>query len=228
MRATHLAVHASTKYEVSLCNNRVCRRQGSGDVVKFGKDLALPDITITETGCLGRCGNGPNGMVYPGEVPIKGVATPADLTDVLENICGVTVPQAYLTATQMRLDGNSCAREGKLRDAVQLYTQGLEALDEAGCPKGHHLLYSNRSVAHLNLGDHNAALTDAMAAVSSAPEGWYTAWVRLIDAYFAMGRFADAADAVKKAAEACRQFRFTEEYKVITSALQRKGLTVAS
>jgi hypothetical protein len=128
--------------------------------------------------------------------------------------------------------------------------------------QGRHLLLCNRSAAHLQLGDKQAALQDALDALQSAPadfsrvsmplpaplpafartrtgppgaSGGYAAapawapvraggatagpvcaqaWVRVIDAHYALGSFAEAAEALAQAQARCPGFRGIPEYKV--------------
>ncbi len=57
-----------TPIQIFACQNRTCRRDGSGQVLQALKQEIVAQglseqVTIQETGCLGQCGNGPMLMI---------------------------------------------------------------------------------------------------------------------------------------------------------------------
>ncbi|TAF03019.1 MAG: (2Fe-2S) ferredoxin domain-containing protein [Nostocales cyanobacterium] len=50
---------------VQVCQHRTCRKQGAAEVLAAFQALPVPDVTVTGTGCLGQCGNGPMVLVLP-------------------------------------------------------------------------------------------------------------------------------------------------------------------
>ncbi|MBD2293657.1 (2Fe-2S) ferredoxin domain-containing protein [Anabaena sphaerica FACHB-251] len=50
---------------VQVCQHRSCRKQGAGKVLAAFQMLPVPDVTVTASGCLGQCGNGPMVLVLP-------------------------------------------------------------------------------------------------------------------------------------------------------------------
>lgn len=209
----------SSAYEVRICTNRTCKRQGSQQILKFAQDLGIDNVTAVECGCLGNCGHGPNMVLLPQEVVLRHIATPADFADVMRWQCSLVITQADIKATQLRLSGNELARGGDLHAAVSKYQQALEAEPE----HGRHMLHSNLSAAHLQLGQATLALEHAQAAVQLAPKGFANAWVRLIDSYYALGQLEDAKKALDDAVQHCTGFTAVPEYKVIVRALQKAG-----
>ncbi|EIE21274.1 hypothetical protein COCSUDRAFT_17854 [Coccomyxa subellipsoidea C-169] len=210
-RSRQVLTCSAAKFELHVCTNKTCKKQGSKEVLTFAKDLALEDVRVESTGCLGGCGTGPNMVLQPGEVPLRHVSTPAKMTEVLRTLCGMTIPDA----TELRLAGNAEARGGDLRRAVELYTQGIGLRP----PSGLHMLLSNRSGALLTLGDKSGALDDANAAAELAPLGFHTAYVRQVEAYAALGRYKEAGEALEAAARKDPSFAKTNEFKSLSKQL---------
>eukprot|EP00879_Flechtneria_rotunda_P024747 GHRR01026254.1.p1 GENE.GHRR01026254.1~~GHRR01026254.1.p1 ORF type:complete len:195 (+),score=71.07 GHRR01026254.1:454-1038(+) len=188
-------------------------------VLKFAQDLGLTDVNIQECGCLGNCGNGPNMLLTPEEVTLGHVATPADMADILRWQLDVQLPDKQLKATELRLAGNQLAVEGDLQGAAAKYSQALNLN-----ATGQHMLHSNLSAVYLQLGDKQAALQHAEAAVQHAPHGFHVAYVRLIDALYACGRYSEAAVALQVAVRQDPGFKTVPEYKVIGKALKQAGV----
>lgn len=207
------------KQVMRICTNKVCRKQGSEGVLRFARDLGLDDVLdVDGCGCLGNCGSGPNLVLLPQETYMRHVATPTDLAQVLQWL-GLDVDQAMLRATELRLAGNALAGGGDFAGAVSKYEEAL-ALD---VPRGRHLLYSNLSAAQLQRGDKPAALEAAKQAVATAPRGFHTAAVRLIDALYALGQYDDARNAAQEAAARDAAFKKTPEWRQIEAALSKAG-----
>lgn len=53
---------------VRVCQNRTCRQQGAEKVLAAFLALPLPELTISGSGCLGQCGNGPMVLILPEKV----------------------------------------------------------------------------------------------------------------------------------------------------------------
>jgi len=58
---------------VRICQSRTCRKQGATEVLAAFEKLSISGITITASGCLGKCGNGPMVLVLPDAVWYSGV-----------------------------------------------------------------------------------------------------------------------------------------------------------
>ncbi|KAG1656858.1 hypothetical protein FOA52_006545 [Chlamydomonas sp. UWO 241] len=217
-------------YDVRVCTNRTCKRQGSQQVLKFVQDLQLENIDAQASGCLGICGNGPNVAVVERGAPagpsslseplvLSHVATPRDAAEALGLACGVGIDEADVAAVQLRLQGNALAVEGDLEGAVCAYSSGLAAHPR----HGGHLLMLNRSAAQLQLGRKQEALDDALAALEASPPGFAKAYIRAIDCYYALGRHADAADVYVSAVSANPKLKQQPEFKAARQALDRAG-----
>lgn len=219
-RLTFAPLCAGQVNELYVCTNRVCKRQGSQQILKFGQDLGLAELQVKESGCLGNCGNGPNMMLAPHNILLNHVATPNDLATALAISARLELDKTRVQAAELRLAGNALASAGKFEAAIAKYTEGLDVL---GAKPGRHLLLCNRSAAHLQAGKKEAALADAQSAVDAAPPDFTTAWVRLIDAYYALGRLRDSAAALERAVAVNPAFKDEPEYTVICKALQQAG-----
>ncbi|AFZ25305.1 ferredoxin [Cylindrospermum stagnale PCC 7417] len=58
---------------VRVCQYRACQRQGAAEVLAAFQALPVPDVTVTSSGCLAQCGNGPMVLVLPDKVWYSGV-----------------------------------------------------------------------------------------------------------------------------------------------------------
>ena len=56
-----------------VCQYRTCKKQGADKVLAAFQVLPIPDVTVTASGCLGQCGNGPMVLVLPDMVWYSGV-----------------------------------------------------------------------------------------------------------------------------------------------------------
>jgi (2Fe-2S) ferredoxin len=68
---------------VRVCQNRACKKQGAAKVLAAFKASVVPGVTVTATGCLGQCGNGPMVLVLPDRVWYSGVR-PSEVPMVVE------------------------------------------------------------------------------------------------------------------------------------------------
>jgi len=139
-------------------------------ILQFAKDLHLPGVEVESTGCVGKCGNGPNVALSPDEIVFSHVATPATMARVLSELGGFAIDAAILKATELRMAANASANGGDFDEAIRLYGEAI-ALQPA---HGLHILYSNRSAAKLSNEDFDGALEDADAAVATSPGDFLT------------------------------------------------------
>ena len=95
-------------------------------------------------------------------------------------------------ANKLKDEGNSKFVAKAYTAAIALYTQGI-ALDGTN-----HVLFSNRSGAHMSAGDSASAVTDAQRCVELVPS-FGKGWSRLGAALSAMGDFNEAVAAYAKA-----------------------------
>lgn len=68
---------------VRICLNGTCRKQGALKVLEAFKALPVSGVTVTGSGCLGQCGNGPMVLVLPEGVWYSGVL-PGEVALVVE------------------------------------------------------------------------------------------------------------------------------------------------
>ncbi len=58
---------------VRVCQNRTCRKQGAGKVLRAFAALPISGVMVTGSSCLGQCGNGPMVLILPDNVWYCGV-----------------------------------------------------------------------------------------------------------------------------------------------------------
>ena len=86
--------------------------------------------------------------------------------------------------------GNSFVQQDKFKEAIECYTKALdiEPFNDAAAP-----IYSNRSMCHLNIGNHLEAFQDAGACCGLRPE-WAKGFARRGDAAKALQRYEVALE----------------------------------
>jgi len=75
--------------EIRVCTNRACRKQGSFQTLETLSDIAPPNVSVKSSGCLGRCGAGPNLVVLPDYLTIRYCGTAARCLETMVNLFGV-------------------------------------------------------------------------------------------------------------------------------------------
>lgn len=50
---------------ILVCQNMACRKMGATAVLRTLQGQPVEGVAIASSGCLGRCGNGPNLLVLP-------------------------------------------------------------------------------------------------------------------------------------------------------------------
>ena len=114
-----------------------------------------------------------------------------------------TAPAHYTatTTTQpnpLKEEGNRHLKLGNYLQAIQHYTEGLNETP----PLEAHILFSNRSSAHLALQQYKKAFSDAVSCVLSKPL-WFKGHLRKGLVLSALGYYPDALSELSRAAECC-------------------------
>lgn len=73
---------------VQICQHRSCRKQGAEAVLAAFQALPIPNVTVTASGCLGQCGNGPMVLVLPDMVWYSSVLAQEVPTIVKKHLLG--------------------------------------------------------------------------------------------------------------------------------------------
>ncbi|GAQ79129.1 stress-induced-phosphoprotein 1 [Klebsormidium nitens] len=181
--------------EILICTNRTCRKDGSLQTVQYFRDLAPPGVKIDTTGCIGKCGNGPNLVMLPSELIISHCNTASHVARLLALQCGAPDPETNLKALNLKYQGNSAFEGGNPQRAEELYTEAIGLRPSGGL----HLLYANRSAARVALGNFQGSLEDAQSAAKEAPD-WAGAVMRQAEALTKLGDIQGAAATYRKAA----------------------------
>lgn len=105
----------------------------------------------------------------------------------------------FSSAEEAKSLGNNAFKNGDFETAIALYTRALELAERDGATEIAHLVHANRSAAACRLGDSEAALQDADAAVALKPD-WPRGHQRRGAALLRLGRVRAAVDAYARAA----------------------------
>ncbi|KAF5734511.1 sperm-associated antigen 1-like isoform X1 [Tripterygium wilfordii] len=213
--------------EIRVCTNRTCRRQGSMQILETLTGLAPPNVSVNRSGCLGRCGAGPNLALLPDGVTIGHCGTAARAAEIMAGFCygdgGADAAMKSLDALSLRKRAEGKILNGDFSDAELLLCQATE-LNPVG---GLHIIYKDRSIVRLAMGNHSGALDDARQALALAHQ--YTeAYICEGDALLAMYQF----DAAEKSYSTCLQIDpsigRSKPFKARMAKLQEKLTAVNS
>ncbi|CAH9147130.1 unnamed protein product [Cuscuta epithymum] len=212
------------KIELRVCTNRTCRRQGSLDSLQVLSGIAPPHVAVTSCGCLGKCGTGPNLVVFPGAVFIKHCHTPARAAETMSFFC---LDQDYndienecrkcLEALELRKAAEDEMAKGDFSNAYHLLSQAIDLKPFGGI----HISYRNRSVARLTMGDSAEALLDANEALSIAPS-YSDAYICQGDAFMAMDKINAARNSYSVALDLDPSIRHSKSYMIRIAKLKEK------
>ena len=92
-------------------------------IYKFAQDLHLDGVKVKAVGCLMNCGDGPNVGMDPPVVVLNKIDSPARFREAMQEVAGVIISPETLKATELRLEGNSFARDGDLAAAIERYSE---------------------------------------------------------------------------------------------------------
>ncbi|XP_052185573.1 uncharacterized protein LOC127797088 isoform X2 [Diospyros lotus] len=210
--------------EIRVCVNRTCRRQGSLETLQVLSGIAPPHVTVKSCGCLGRCGAGPNLVVLPRGTSVAHCGTPSRAVHAMMSLCGGD-PDSWsnsLEALALRKraqdelgKGDSSANASQ---AAELLLSQAVNLKPYG---GIHVLYKDRCVVRLVMGNIAGALEDAKQAISLAPK-YYEAYICQGDALIAMDQFDAAEMSYAIAAELDPSIRQSKSFKARIVKLRQK------
>ena len=138
---------------------------------------------------------------------------------------------AASSAAEFKEQGNDCYRNGKYGDAIQAYTQAMEAVgDDVG---GSVALWTNRAAAYFMTKSYKKAVQDCQRAIE-IDSSFDKAYLRCAKAYLAMVRTSTASSHSQAAVEQqlCTsvhlQGEFTKANAMYTQALLRDPMNAAA
>ncbi|KAJ0104622.1 hypothetical protein Patl1_19408 [Pistacia atlantica] len=204
--------------EIRVCTNRTCRKQGSMQTFETLTALAPPHVAVHTCGCLGRCGAGPNLVALPGGVMVGHCGTAAKAAQVTMDLCGIRGSgDKSLEALALRKRAEGEFEKGDFEEAERLLCQGIDLKPFGGI----HILYKNRSLVRLAMGNYSGALEDANEALKLAPQ-YIEAYICQGDIFLAMDQY----DAAEKSYSTCLQIdpsiRRSKSFKSRIVKLQEK------
>ncbi|WOH03281.1 hypothetical protein DCAR_0622743 [Daucus carota subsp. sativus] len=205
--------------EIRVCVNRICRRKGSMETLQVLTDLAPPDITIKSCGCLGKCGIGPNAVMLPGAVFVSHLGTPARAAALLSSTCGGELGswRKSLEALALKKRAEGEMEVANFSQAEVLLSQAIEIQPQGGI----HVLYKDRAIARIAIGNVSDAIEDVKEALTLAPK-YPEAYLIQGDAFLAIEQFDGAEESYSKALELDPSIRRSKSFKDRIAKLQEK------
>ncbi|XP_065880747.1 uncharacterized protein [Euphorbia lathyris] len=178
--------------EIRVCTNRTCRRQGSFQTLEIIKDLSPPNISVNSSGCLGRCGAGPNVVFLPQGIIVGHCGTAASAARVIARHSDDAIDDAAirnaLDALALRKRAEAEIDQANFSQAEILLSQAIHLKSFGGL----HNMYKYRSCVRLAMGNYSGALEDAHEALNLAPQ-YVEGYMCEGDALVAMEQY-DAAE----------------------------------
>ncbi|CAN0148898.1 unnamed protein product [Discosporangium mesarthrocarpum] len=87
--------------------------------------LAPPEVEVNESGCHGKCGEGPNVHTEPANQEYGGVVKPTTAAAILELDFNTPVPDKLVEAYYGIVEGDKHYRQGDFAQALASYRAGL-------------------------------------------------------------------------------------------------------
>ncbi|CAI0427650.1 unnamed protein product [Linum tenue] len=205
--------------EIRVCTNRTCRKQGSFQTLEILTGIAPPSVSVNSSGCLGRCGAGPNVAVLPRGLIRNHCGTAAQAASLMCESIGASSADVAntLEAFTIRKRAEAEMEKGDFAEAEILLSRAI-GLKPFG---GLHIMLKFRSAARLGTGDNSGALEDARKALELAPR-YPEAYLCEGDAFMAMEQY----DAAEESYSICLQIeptmRRSKSFKKRVSNLQEK------
>lgn len=158
---------------------------GSGEVIRAW-DVAIATMHVGEIAMI-RC----HESVAYGDKGVPNLIPP--LATLLFRIELVSFEsRSSMSSTALKDIGNSLFLAKDLLGALQAYSQAIAVSSN----ETSYLIYSNRSMCNAAIGDHEAALSDAVQCVTLAPS-WPKGWWRKASAEISLGRPLEAAKSIE-------------------------------
>lgn len=204
--------------ELRVCTSRSCRQQKAQAVLDAARELAPAEVKVMASGCLARCGSGPNVQLRPSGLEVSFVSSTVELAELIQLQCeGGAGTVTVAEALRLRRRGEKALEAGSAGEALTLLSDAL-LLEPV---RGGHLLLGVRSSARLALGDAAGSLQDAVSATAAGPPDWTKGMVREAAALLALGDQESARAALAAAAARDRSvLRLDKEAVALGVALQ--------
>ncbi|TQD94223.1 hypothetical protein C1H46_020175 [Malus baccata] len=217
--------------EIRVCTNRTCRRQGSMQILETLTDLAPPNVSVKSSGCLGRCGAGPNLVALPAATLVAHCGTTARAAEVL---VALVLPRGRegdggggsnwdaivnrsLEALALRNKARSEVVDKNNFSQAELF---LSQAIELGPIGGVHIMYKERSLARLASGNCSGALEDAAQALALHPL-YPEAYICQGDAFLVMNKFDSAQRSYSTALQMDPSLRRSKSFKARIANLEK-------
>ncbi|KEH33020.1 TPR domain protein [Medicago truncatula] len=150
--------------EIRVCTNRACRKQGAFQTLETLSGIAPPNVSVKSSGCLGKCGAGPNLVVLPDYLIIRYCGTAARCLETMVSLFGGG--DNSLDALALRKMADVELEKKNFAEAELLLSQAIDLKPFGGI----HVTFKCRSSVRLELGNYLGALQDANEALILAPE----------------------------------------------------------
>lgn len=205
--------------EIRVCTNRACRKQGSFQTLETLSGIAPPNVSVKSSGCLGKCGAGPNLVVLPDYLIIRYCGTAARCLETMVSLFGGG--DNSLDALALRKKADVELEKKNFAEAEVLLSQAIDLKPFGGI----HVTFKCRSSVRLELGNYLGALEDAKEALILAPK-YSEAYICQGDAHLALNKFDLAEQAYLACLDIDPSIRQSKSFKARITKLQEKLASV--
>ncbi|KAI5382411.1 uncharacterized protein LOC127107984 [Lathyrus oleraceus] len=214
-RSRTKASHEQQVQEIRVCTNRACRKQGSFQTLETLSGIAPPNVAVKTSGCLGKCGAGPNLVFLPDGILVGYCGTAARCLEVMFG--GRDDSKTSLDALALRKRADVEFENKNFGEAEVLLSKAIDLKPLGGL----HVTFKCRSLVRLELGNYSAALQDANEALLLAPN-YSEAYICQGDAFLAFNNFDLAQQSYLSALHIDPSIRRSKSFRARITKLQEK------
>jgi len=201
--------HRKQQHTVKVCQNKNCMKQfKAGNLLETFNNLIPPesaaDFSIESSGCLSRCGEGPNIEAKSSSdrktTMFVGIDSPDAAATVLESRYSLSSPAMLVAACDVMAQANqftSFTKKNTYLSSVITSLSNDPALDTSNALVSALLLRADARLVELDI---TAAIQDCLTATQIDPNNG-KAWRQLAEAYEISGDTIGALEAVTKWAQ---------------------------
>ncbi|XP_058732377.1 uncharacterized protein LOC131603921 [Vicia villosa] len=214
-KRSHTKAHQQPLQEIRVCTNRACRKQGSFQTLETLSGIAPPNVAVKSSGCLGKCGAGPNLAFLPDGIIVGHCGTASRCLEVMFG--GRDNSKTSLDALALRKRADVEFENKNFSEADLLLSQAIDLKPLGGL----HVTFKCRSLVRMELGNYSAALQDANEALLLAPN-YSEAYICQGDAFLAFNNFDLAEQSYLAALDIDPSIRRSKSFKARITKLREK------
>jgi (2Fe-2S) ferredoxin len=189
---------------IKVCADKLCRKAGSADTLSLLQGMAGSGVQggeqmVCSSGCLGRCGQGPNVGAEPSGAKYQAVSKPITAAVILQEELGITVDSSVVQALELKQSAERKLKMGSTRQALVDLDAALALGSLRGIALSNVWLVKGKAALRVDRGPAGLAAAEAAAREALAAH-WSTECVSfLCDALEGQGKVREAMQVIGNA-----------------------------